>query len=63
MYSTIKIDDTTTNAFYVIKVLSETYTLKNNTTIDGQFIYAGEFVAKSQYLCSMQENTNCYWKQ
>ena len=63
MYSAIKTDDTTTNLFYAIQFISNTYTIKSNITIDGQGIYAGELVVKAQYLCSMQENTNCYWKQ
>ena len=63
MYGAINTDDTTTNGFYVIQFLSEAYTLQNNTTIDGQVISAGELVVKAQYLCSMQENTNWYWKQ
>ena len=42
---------------------SEAYTLQENTTIDGQIITAGELVVKSQYLCYMQEDTNCYWNQ
>ena len=37
--------------------------LQNNTTIDGQVIYAGEVVVKAKYLCSMQENINLYWEQ
>ena len=37
--------------------------LKINTTIDGKVISAGELVVKAQYICSMQENTNWYWKQ
>ena len=63
MYGTINIYDTTTNGFCVIQFLSEAYTLKNNTTIYGQVISSGELVFKLQYLCSMQENTNWYWKQ
>ena len=63
MYGAIKTDDTTTNGFYVIQFLSEAYTLQNNTKIDRQVISAGELVVKAQYLCSMQENTNWYWKQ
>ena len=63
MYSAINTDETTTNGLYIIQFLSEAYTLQNNTTIDGQVISAGELVVKAQYLCSMQENTNCYWKQ
>ena len=63
MYVTINTDDTTENGFYVVQFISEAYRLQNNTTIDGQVISAGELVLKSQYLCSMQENTNWYWKQ
>ena len=63
MCGAINTDDTTTNGLYVIQFISEAYTLQNNTTIYGQVISAGELAAKSQYICSMQENTNCYWKQ
>ena len=63
MYVAITTDDNTSNGFYVIQFISEAYTLQNNTTIDGEFISAGELVVKAQYLCSMQENTNWYWKQ
>ena len=31
--------------------------------INRQNISVGELVVKAQYLCSMQENTNWYWKQ
>ena len=58
MYGDINIDYTTTNGLYVIQFLSYTYTLKNNTTIEGQVISAGELFVKAKYLCSMQENTN-----
>ena len=63
IYGAINTDDTTTNGFYVVQLLSDVYTLQNNTTIDGQVISAGELVVKAQYLCSVQENTNWYWKQ
>ena len=36
--------------------------LQNNTQIDGQVIYDGELVVKTQYICSTQENSNWYWK-
>ena len=29
----------------------------------GQIITAGEFIVKSQYLCSMQVDTKWYWNQ
>ena len=54
MYGSINTDDTTTNGFYVIQFLSDAYTIQNNTTIDGQVIYAGELVFKEQYLCYIQ---------
>ena len=56
-------NNTTKNGFYVIQFLSEAYTLQNNTTIDGQVISAGQLVIRDQYLLSIQENTNWYWKQ
>ena len=35
MYGAINTDDTTTNGFYVIQLLSDAYKLQNNTKIDG----------------------------
>ena len=40
-YGAINKIDTTSNGFYVIILTSETYTLKNNTTIYGHVITAG----------------------
>ena len=54
MYGSINTNDNTSNGLHVIKFISEVYTLQNNTTIDGQVIYAGELVVKEQYLFSMQ---------
>ena len=54
MYCAIITDDTTTNILYVIRFLSDAYTLKNNTIIDGQVISTGKLVVKAQYLCSVQ---------
>ena len=42
---------------------SEAYTLQENTTIDVKIITAGGLVVKSQYLFSMQLDTNWYWNQ
>ena len=39
---------------------SESYTLQDNTTIDGQIITAGKLVVKAQYICYMQVDTNWY---
>ena len=55
MYGSINTDYTTTNGLYVIQLLSEAYTLQNNTTIYEQVVSAGELVVKAQYICSMQE--------
>ena len=63
MYGAINTNDTTTNGLYVIQFLSYAYTLQSNTKIDGQVISDGELVVKAQYLCSMQEKNNWYWKQ
>ena len=54
IYGAINTADNTSNVLYVIQFLSEAYTLKNNTTIDGQVNHAGELVFKAQYICSMQ---------
>ena len=63
MYGAINTDDTKANGLYVNKFISEAYTLQNNTTHDGHVISAGKLVAKAQYICSIQESTNWYWKQ
>ena len=62
-YGTINRDETTTKAYYVINFISESYTLQNNTTIDGRNITAGELFVKAKYLCYMQDSTKCYWGQ
>ena len=40
-YGTINISDTSTSRYYVIKFISEAYTLQKTTTIDVQIITAG----------------------
>ena len=57
-YGSISTTDTTTNGFYVIMFTSEAYTIQDNTIIDGKIITAGELAVKSQYLRSMQVDTN-----
>ena len=61
-YSAINTADTTKNGFYVIMFISEVYTLQNNTTIYGQIISAGGLFVRVQYICSIQEINNWYWK-
>ena len=55
--------DKATNAFYVIMFTSESYTLQDNTTIDGNIITADELVVKAQHRRCMQVDTNWYWNQ
>ena len=50
MYDVTTTDDIKSNGFYVIKFISEAYTLQNNATIDGQVISACKLVVKEQYL-------------
>ena len=57
-YVAINTTDMTTNGFYVIKFISEAYTLQDNTTIYGQIITVGKLVAKAQNICYMQVHTN-----
>ena len=61
-YGFINTDDTKTNEFYVIQLISEAYTLKKHTQID-IFVSAGELAVRAQYLCSIQENINFYLKK
>ena len=63
MYGAINTDDIITNVLYVVQFISDAYTLQNNTKIYGQVISAGKLVVNAQYLCSVQEYTNWYWKQ
>ena len=60
-YGTINTTDNSNDGFYVIVFISEAYTLQYNTTIYGQIITAGKLVAKAQYLCYTQVDTNWYW--
>ena len=62
-YGAINTTYTSTNGFYVIMFTPGAYILKENTSIDGQIITAGELVVKRKYLCSMQVDTNWYWTQ
>ena len=57
-YVAINITDTTNNGFYVIMFTSESYTVQDNTTIDGKVITAGKLVVNTQYLCYMQGDTD-----
>ena len=45
----------------MIAFVSEAYTLKDDTTWDGQIITYCELVFKAQYLIYIQEKRNWYW--
>ena len=62
-YGAINTTKMTTHEFYVIMLISEAYTLQDNTTIEVQMIIAGELIVKSQYICSVQVDNNWYWDQ
>ena len=62
-YESINRTVTTTNGLYDIIFTSESYTLQDNTTIDGKIITAGELDANAKYICSIQVDTNWYWNQ
>ena len=47
--------------YYVIKFVSESYTLQYDTTCNGIIVSAGELVVKAQYLSCIQEKNDCYW--
>ena len=49
-YVAINTYDTSKNRYYVIKFISESYMLQNNTTTEQQIISAGELVVNAQYL-------------
>ena len=60
--SAINSSDPTTMRYSVIKYLSETYTLQEEQTIDGQVSNEGERVVKEEYLIIMKSKTNWHWK-
>ena len=49
--------------YYVIKFISEAYTLQEETTCDRKLILAGELFFKAQYIIYIQDNTKWYWEK
>ena len=60
-YGAINTIDTTTMGYYVIKFVSDSYTLQEETTCDVIIINSGELVVKSRCMKCIQYNTNCNW--
>ena len=59
-YGAINTTYTTTMGYYVIKLLSESYTLQEDTTCNRKIGIAGELVLKSQYTECMKYYTKWY---
>ena len=55
--------DSTTMGYCVIKFVSESYTLQEDTTFHGKISTYGELFVKVHSLMCMQENTKWYWEQ
>ena len=53
-YGAMNTTDTSTMRYYVIKFVSETYILQEDTTCNGKIISSGEIVVKTQYLSCIQ---------
>ena len=62
-YGAINAEDPNTMGYYVIKYLSEPYTLKQYQTTYGKVSKAGELAVKEEYLSIMKAKTNSYWQQ
>ena len=61
-YGAMNTTYTSTMGYYLIKFLSEAYTLHDDTTCDIQISSASELFVKAKYLSSMQEKTNWNWE-
>ena len=62
-YCSINTTYTTTTRYYMIKFISEPYTLQEETLCDEKIISDGKIVVKVQYMNCMQDNTKWYWEQ
>ena len=60
-YIFINTTDITKMGYYVIKFLSEYYSLQEDTTCNGKISKVGDLFFKSQYMSCMKYNTNRYW--
>ena len=48
--------------YYIIKDVSDAYTLQEDTKCNGKIGTASKLVVKAQYLSCMKENMKWYWK-
>ena len=54
---------TTTLGYYIVKYVSDTFTLHGDIIEDGRVNNAGEMEIIAEYLSIMKSKTNCYWQQ
>ena len=68
MYGAINTSDTTTNISYVIKFISESYTLQNNTTIDGILFLGVNYLSRHNIFAQCKKTLigigrDIYWNR
>ena len=62
-YGAINAAGPTTIVYYVVKFLSEPYTLQENQTTDEKISKSGELVFKSEYLSIMKSEKKLHWQK
>ena len=62
-YGDINTTDTDTMGYYVMKFVSGSYTLQEETIYYGKISTDGELFVKYEYINCMQDNTKLYWEQ
>ena len=62
-YGAINTTDTTTMGYCVLKFMSESYTLEEETTCYGKISTTGGLDVKVQYMNCMKDNTKWYWEK
>ena len=60
-YGSINTIDTTIMGYFVIKFMSEAYTLQEDTTCDGKICSSDDLAVKYQHMNFIQYNMKCYW--
>ena len=59
-YGAMNCNDPQVGNYYIIKFLSDPYTLQNEITVDGQILKDGELVADACYLTQIRQGSNWY---
>ena len=62
-YGDINTTDPSIMGYYGIKLMSEPYTLQEETNRDGKICTYGELFVKYQHMHCIKENMNWYWEQ